>query len=49
MNEMQEQKYSRCQREPLGQSIMRNYKLPDIMKDSGFKFGIHTKPGNKII
>ena len=39
---MQEQKYARCQREPLGKSIMRNYKFPDVVKDNRFRFGVET-------
>jgi len=46
INEMQEQKYARCQREPLGKSIMRNYNLPEITKDEKFRFGVDTIGGN---
>lgn len=42
---MQEQKYSRCQREPLGKSIMRNYIFPDTTRDNKFRFGIETIGG----
>lgn len=43
---MQEQKYSRLQREPLGKSIVRNYKFPEIIKDEKFKFGLETGRSN---
>ena len=42
MNEMNEQKYSRIQREPLGKPIVRNYIFPEIVKDNKFKFGCET-------
>lgn len=42
---MQEQKYFRCQREPLGKSIMRNYKFPELVKDNNFRFGVETTGG----
>lgn len=45
INEMQEQKYARCQREPLGKSIMRNYKFPEIVKEDQFRFGIDSTGG----
>jgi len=44
---MQEQKYARCQREPLGKSIMRNYNFPEIIQDNKFRFGVETI-GSKI-
>jgi hypothetical protein len=42
---MQEQKYARCQREPLGKSIMRNYKFPEVVRDNRFRFGVETIGG----
>ncbi len=42
MNEMEEQKYVRRQREPLGKTIMRNYKFPEITKEESFRFGVET-------
>lgn len=45
INEMQEQKYTRCQREPLGKSIMRNYNFPEVIKENKFRFGVETTGG----
>jgi hypothetical protein len=42
---MQEQKYARCQREPLGKSIMRNYKFPESVREDKFRFGVETTGG----
>ena len=42
MNNIQEQKYARNNREPLGKSIMRNYEFPEKVKEDTFKFGIPT-------
>jgi hypothetical protein len=42
MNNIQEDKYKRNQREPLGKSIIRNYAFPDVVKDDSFKFGVPT-------
>jgi hypothetical protein len=39
VNQIKEDKYSRSQREPLGQSIIRNYDFPASTKDDNFKFG----------
>ena len=43
---MNEQKYAKAKREPLGKSIMRNYSFPDSVKEDNFKFGINTGGGN---
>ncbi len=42
INNIQENKYAKNQREPLGQSIIRNYKFPEKVKEEEFKFGIPT-------
>jgi hypothetical protein len=42
LNKIKEDKYARNQREPLGQSIIRNYKFPEVVKEDNFKFGIPT-------
>ena len=42
MNNLQEAKYASTWREPLGKSIIRNYKFPEEVKKEGFKFGIPT-------
>ena len=41
-NEMNEQKYAKAKREPLGKSIIRNYIFPERIKENTFKFGLHT-------
>lgn len=41
-NEIKESKYSTNTREPLGHSIIRNYNLPQRIKDPKFKFGVAT-------
>jgi hypothetical protein len=48
MNHIQEQKYARNQREPLGKSIMRNYEFPEKVKEDMFKFGVPTTGCNFI-
>ncbi len=40
MNKIQEDKYKRNQREPLGRSIIRNYDFPEKVRDESFKFGV---------
>jgi hypothetical protein len=42
LNELNEKKYQRTWREPLGKGILRNYKFPDEVKKDSFKFGIPT-------
>jgi hypothetical protein len=42
VNQIHEDKYIRNQREPLGQSIIRNYTFPDKVKEESFKFGVPT-------
>lgn len=42
MNQLAESNYASNKREPLGKSIVRNYKFPDTVKKEGFKFGIPT-------
>ena len=41
-NEINENKYHRNQREPLGQSIIRNYVFPEKCTNENFKFGMPT-------
>ena len=40
MNDLLESRYASNKREPLGKSIVRNYKLPDVVKSADFRFGI---------
>lgn len=49
MNNINEQKYARNSREPLGKSIMRNYEFPEKVKEDKFKFGIPTIGSNYLI
>ena len=42
MNQLAESHYASSKREPLGKSIVRNYKFPEIVKSDDFKFGIPT-------
>ena len=42
MNELAESHYASNKREPLGKSIVRNYKFPEVVKSADFKFGIPT-------
>jgi hypothetical protein len=42
MNELSESRYASNKREPLGKSIVRNYKFPEVVKSADFKFGIPT-------
>ena len=42
MNQLAESNYSSNKREPLGKSIVRNYKFPDTVKKEEFKFGLPT-------
>jgi hypothetical protein len=42
MNNIYENKYERNYREPLGKSIIRNYKFPDRLKEEEFRFGVPT-------
>ena len=42
INNIYENKYAKNQREPLGKSIIRNYKLPDKIKEDDFRFGLQT-------
>ena len=43
INELLESRYASNKREPLGKSIVRNYKFPEVVKSADFKFGIPTK------
>lgn len=45
MNNIQEQKYKRTQREPLGKSLVRNYEFPEKFKKDTFAFGVPTTGG----
>ena len=52
MNELSESRYASNKREPLGKSIVRNYKFPEVVKSTDFKFGIPTSgflSANKLI
>ena len=42
MNQLSESRYASNKREPLGKSIVRNYKFPEVVKSEDFKFGIPT-------
>ena len=42
MNQLAESHYASSKREPLGKSIVRNYKFPEVVKRDDFKFGIPT-------
>ena len=42
MNKLAESNYASNKREPLGKSIVRNYKFPDSVKKEGFSFGVPT-------
>ena len=42
MNQLNETNYASNKREPLGKSIVRNYKFPEVVKDNNFRFGIPT-------
>ena len=42
MNQLAESKYASSKREPLGKSIVRNYKFPEVVNKEGFKFGVPT-------
>ena len=42
MNQLAESHYASSKREPLGKSIVRNYKFPEIVKNDDFRFGIPT-------
>ena len=42
MNDLAESRYASNKREPLGKSIVRNYKFPEVVKSADFKFGIPT-------
>lgn len=48
MNEMNEQKYAKARREPLGKSIIRNYTFPEAVKENNFRYGLHTSGGRKL-
>jgi len=39
---MNEQRYIKAKREPLGKSIIRNYIFPDAVKENNFKYGLKT-------
>lgn len=42
INNIHENKYARNQREPLGKSIIRNYKFPEKISEEEFRFGVPT-------
>lgn len=42
LNLIKEQKYASSRREPLGNSIQRNYIFPEVVKKEEFKFGVPT-------
>ena len=42
-NDIKEQKYASSQREPLGQTISRDYAYPAAVTQTDFKFGVPTK------
>jgi len=42
VNNIYESKYERNNREPLGKSIIRNYKFPERLKEEEFRFGVPT-------
>ena len=42
MNQLAESHYASSKREPLGKSIVRNYKFPEAVKENNFRFGIPT-------
>ena len=42
MNQLAESHYASSKREPLGKSIVRNYKFPEQVKENNFLFGIPT-------
>ena len=42
MNQLAESHYASSKREPLGKSIVRNYKFPEQVKENNFRFGIPT-------
>jgi len=42
MNDLAESRYASKKREPLGKSIVRNYKFPEVVKSADFKFGVPT-------
>jgi len=48
INEMNEQKYVRSQKEPLGKTIQRNYIFPEEVQTEKFQFGVPTQ-GSKFI
>ncbi len=47
INQMNEKKYVRNQKEPLGKNMDRNYIFPEEVKDENFKFGVPT-PGSNL-
>lgn len=42
LNQLKEKTYASSKREPLGHSIVRNYKFPDQVKSPSFQFGLPT-------
>jgi hypothetical protein len=42
INDLKEAKYASSNKEPLGKTISRNYKLPEECKDDQFKYGKPT-------
>ena len=43
MNQLAESHYASAKREPLGKSLIRDYKFPDEVKKDNFRFGVPTK------
>jgi len=42
MNQLAESHYASSKREPLGKSLIRDYKFPEEVKNEGFRFGVPT-------
>ena len=42
MNQLAESHYASAKREPLGKSLVRDYKFPDEVKKENFRFGVPT-------
>ena len=48
INSIDESNYASNKREPLGKSIVRNYKFPDEVKSQNFRFGVPTNNENSV-
>jgi hypothetical protein len=42
INDLKESKYASQQKEPVGKSLSRDYKLPEVCADQNFKYGKPT-------